>query len=100
MTEQFSARDVTIWGVLALCVWAVALVGSTLSLQVPDAWLAGLHSTRLGGASMSQLRGQLAELEAQASELKQQNTVLLQRFMLNEQANGQLTRRVGALELS
>src|SRR4051812_44014962 len=67
MTEQFSARDVTTWGVFALVVWSVALLGSTLSLQVPDGWLAGLHSTRLGGANMSQLRGQIADLQTQAA---------------------------------
>jgi hypothetical protein len=42
----------------------------------------------------------VADLETETARLRQENSVLLQRFMLNEQANGEVTRRVGALELT
>ena len=39
-------------------------------------------------------------LETEAARLQQDNTVLMQRFALNEQSSGEVTRRVGALELT
>jgi hypothetical protein len=99
-SDQFQARDVTFWGVLALCAWGVALVGAGLSALLPEGLLGGLHASRLGGGSLSQLRGEIAALEAQAMELKQDNTLLLQRVTLAEQQRGDVTRRVGDLELT
>jgi hypothetical protein len=98
--EHFRASDITFWGVFALVAWAVAVLGANVSAFLPDGFLGGLHASRLEGASLNQLRGQVAALESQAAQLKQENTVLLQRFAINEQANGEVTRRVGALELT
>lgn len=84
----------------ALVTWAVAVLGANVSAFIPDGVLGGLHASRLDGASFNQLRGQVAELERDAARLRQDNTVLLQRFALNEQASGEVTRRVGALELT
>src|SRR3569623_2182367 len=98
-SDQFQARDVTFWGVFALVVWGVAVLGANLSALIPDSVLGGLHASRLGGATLNQLRGQVDALATQAALLKQENTVLVQRFMVNEQASGEVTRRVGALEL-
>lgn len=99
-SDQFQAKDVTFWGVFALVVWGVALLGANLAGLVPAGVLGGLHASRLDGANLNQLRGEVAALETQATALKQENTVLLQRFMLNEQQSGEVTRRVGALELT
>jgi hypothetical protein len=49
---------------------------------------------------LNQLRSDVAALEAESARLKQENTVLLQRFMLSDDAAGDITRRLGALELS
>jgi hypothetical protein len=98
--DQFRASDITFWGVFALVTWTVAVLGANVSAFIPDAILGGLHASRLDGASFNQLRGQVAELERDAALLRQENTVLLQRFALNEQASGEVTRRVGALELT
>ena len=98
--DHFRASDITFWGVFALVAWTVAVLGANLSGFIPDSILGGLHSTRMEGANLNQLRGQVAELQAATNRLKQENTVLLQRFMLNEQASGEVTRRVGALELT
>lgn len=98
--EQFQPRDITFWGLFALAVWAVAIVGANVSALVPPGLLAGLHSSRLEGANLTELRSQVADLENQSAQLKQDNAVLLQRFALNEQTGGEVTRRVAALELS
>lgn len=99
-TDQFRASDITFWGVFALVSWAVALVGGTVSAFIPNGVLGGLHSSRLDGANLNQLRAQLLTLETETARLKQDNAVLLQRFSLNEEAAGEVTRRVGALELT
>jgi hypothetical protein len=99
-SDQIQARDVTFWGVLALCAWGVALASTSLSAFLPDGLLGGLHASRLGGGSLSQLRSEVASLEAQAAELRQENAVLLQRVTLGEQQRGDVTRRVGDLELT
>lgn len=98
--EQFQSRDVTFWGVFALAAWAVAIVGGNVAGLIPEGVLAGLHASRLEGANLNQLRGQMEQLQSQAAELRQENAVLLQRFMINEQQSGEVTRRVGALEVT
>jgi hypothetical protein len=100
LREQFQSKDVTFWGVFALVAWAIAIIGANVSGLIPEGVLAGLHASRLDGANLNQLRGQVEQLQAQAGELRQENTVLLQRFMLNEQQSGEVTRRVGALEVT
>ncbi|RYE08698.1 MAG: hypothetical protein EOP22_12305 [Hyphomicrobiales bacterium] len=98
--DHFRASDISFWGAFALVVWALALLGSNAAGFIPQSVFAGLHASRLEGASLNQLRAQVAALETEAGRLKQENSVLLQRFVLNEQANGEVTRRVGALELT
>jgi hypothetical protein len=98
--DQFRAADVTFWGVVTLCIWSVALLGATAASIVPEGVWAGLHASRLEGASLGQLRRQVATLEADAARLRQDNAVLLQRFALGEEADSDVTRRVGALELT
>jgi hypothetical protein len=78
----------------------VAVVSANVSALLPDDMLAGLHATRLGGASMTQLRGRIAELVADNTRLTQANTELTARFGMAEQNANALSRRVGALEAS
>ena len=98
--EHFRASDITFWGVFALITWAVAVLGANVSAFIPDGVLGGLHASRLSGANLNQLRGQVTALETETARLRQENSVLMQRFALNEQASGEVTRRVGALELT
>lgn len=98
--DQFRASDITFWGVFALVAWSVALVGATFSSFIPDSILGGLHASRLSGGTLNQLRGEVAALQTETALLKQENSVLLQRFSLNEQASGEVTRRIGALEMT
>lgn len=98
--DHFRASDISFWGVFALIVWAAAMLGANAAGFIPESVFAGLHASRLEGASLNQLRTQVSSLQTEAARLKQENTVLLQRFVLNEQANGEVTRRVGALEMT
>jgi hypothetical protein len=98
--DHFRAADITFWGVFALMTWTLAVLAANVSAFIPDGILGGLHASRLDGGSFNQLRGQVAELESEAARLRRENTVLLQRFSLNEQASGEVMRRVGALELT
>jgi hypothetical protein len=97
-SEQFRAGDVTFWGVFALVMWTTAVIGANLSALIPNETLGALHVSRLEAGTVGQLREQMVALAAEASELKQENLVFAQRFMLAEQSNGGVTRRVGALE--
>lgn len=98
--DRVRASDITFWGLFALLTWAVALFGANLAVLIPPGVLGGLHSSRLEGANVNQLRGQVVALQAETARLRQENSVLLQRFMLNEQASGTLAQRVGALEMT
>ncbi|MDC9826062.1 hypothetical protein PRN20_20190 [Devosia sp. ZB163] len=98
--EQFRPADVTAWGIVALVVWAVAILGANLSGIIPPSVYGALHASRLEGSTLNQLRSQVATLEADATRLKQENLQLAQRFTMNEEAAGAVTKRVGALEVS
>lgn len=97
-SDQFRSRDVTFWGVFALVVWAVAVLGANLSALIPDGVLGGLHASRLDGATLNQLRGEIVSLSSETTRLKQENAVLVQRHVLAEMSSNDLTRRLGALE--
>jgi hypothetical protein len=43
---------------------------------------------------------QVADLQAEAVRMRRENNLLLQRFDLAEQGRSEVTRRVGALEVS
>ncbi|MEQ1901508.1 MAG: hypothetical protein ABL866_12330 [Devosia sp.] len=100
LSDQTRSADATVWGIVALAVWAVAILGANISALIPESVFAGLHSTRLSGANVNQLRSQVISLQAESDRLSQENTLLMQRFLLTEQQGGEVTRRVGALELS
>lgn len=99
-SEQFRQSDVTRWGIVALVLAGLAVMGSNVSALAPQGLLAGLHKTRIEGASLEQLRAQVAELREEQIRLKRENGVLTARFALDEQQGNEITRRVGALEVS
>jgi hypothetical protein len=79
---------------------AIAVFSANVSAVVPPSLLAGLHKTRIEGASVEQLRSDVAQLRGETLRLKTENATLLTRFSLQEQSGGEVTRRVGALEVS
>jgi hypothetical protein len=98
--DQFRPADVTMWGIVALGIWAVAILGANLSGLIPSSVYGALHASRLEGSTLNQLRTQVATLEEETTRMKRDNTQLLQRFTMNEEAAGAVTKRVGALEVS
>ncbi|MDB5561224.1 MAG: hypothetical protein JWN11_642 [Hyphomicrobiales bacterium] len=90
----------TAWGIVALICGAVAILSANVSAIVPDSVLGALHASRLQGADISQLRAQVANLRIDSSRIRDENSSLTTRLALAQQANGEVTRRVGALEVS
>jgi hypothetical protein len=99
-SEQFRQSDVTTWGIVALVLSGIAVMGANVSAVMPQGMLAGLHKTRIEGASLEQLRVQVGDLREEQIRLKRENSVLTARFALDEQRGNEITRRVGALEVS
>jgi hypothetical protein len=99
-SDQVRSSDVTLWGVIALVCCGLAVLSANVSAIIPGNLLAGLHASRLDGATIGQLRAQVASLQADTARLTQENTVLLSRFTLAEQQSGAMIRRIGALEVS
>lgn len=99
-SEQFRQSDVTTWGIVALVLGAVAVMGANVSALMPQTLLAGLHKTRIEGASVDQLRSQVAQLRTEMQSLQRDNDVLTARFNLGEQQSSAVVRRVGALEVT
>lgn len=99
-SEQFRQSDVTRWGIVALVMAGIAVMGANISALMPQSVLSGLHKTRNHGASIEQLRDQVAQLREETQKLRRENDVLTARFNLGEQQSGEVTRRVGALEVS
>jgi|TARA_R110002126_G_scaffold198959_4_gene346620 hypothetical protein len=99
-SEQFRQSDVTTWGIVALVFGAIAVLGANVSAVIPSSILGGLHKTRIEGASIDQLRLQVADLREASLQLKRDNTVLANRFALEEQQGNAVRQRVGALEVS
>jgi len=88
------------WGIVALGIWAVAILGANLSGLIPSSVYGALHASRLEGSTLNQLRTQVATLEEDSARMQRENTQLQQRFTMNEEAAGAVTKRVGALEVS
>ena len=99
-SEQFRQSDVTVWGIVALVCAALAVFGSNISMLVPQSIIGGLHQPRVAGASIETLRQQVSDLREETNRLKRENEVLVSRFAMQERSGNEITRRVGALEIT
>lgn len=99
-SDQFRPSDVTFWGVVALVCCGAAVLSANIAAVVPTGLFAGLHTSRADGSTIIQLRAQVADLTEESVRMRRENNMLLQRFTLAEQARNEVTRRVGALEVS
>jgi len=99
-SEQFRQSDVTLWGIVALVTAGLAVFGANVAAVVPQGIIGGLHQSRLAGPSIETLRQQVTSLRAETRKLSRENEQLLARFTLQEQAAGEVVRRVGALEVT
>jgi cell division protein FtsB len=91
---------VTIWGIVALVCWGGAVLLANISAVIPSSVFAGLHASRLDGGTVAQLRTQVATLSEESQRMRRENNLLLQRFDMTEEQDREITRRVGALEIS
>lgn len=98
--DHFKSSDVTFWGIVALGLGAVAVLGGNLSAVVPPHLLTGLHSTRLDGGNLNHLRAEVSQLRDETSRMRNENGRLLTMLTLAEQDQGDVTRRIGAIESS
>lgn len=99
-SEQFRQSDVRNWGLVALMCGGLAVFGANVSAILPSSLLVGLHTSHLEGASLVQLRQEIAELRTESARLRRDNEIFNARFSLQEQAGSDATRRIGALEVS
>jgi cell division septation protein DedD len=98
--DQFRQSDVTLWGVIALSAWVVAILGANLSGLVPPSVYGALHASRLEGSTLNQLRSEVAALEEETTRIRRETTEMTQRLALSEDTSGLVAKRVGALEIS
>lgn len=98
--DQFRASDVTLWGIVALSAWVVAILGANLSGLVPPNVYAAMHASRLEGTTLNQLRNQVATLQDDIARSRRETTEVLQRLALHEDSTGAVAKRIGALEVS
>jgi len=95
---EIGQADVTRWGVTAIAAAGVAVLSVSLSGLVPHNMAVGLHSTRLDGGNVNLLREQVAHLRTQQDQLTRGNTELESQVRLTERDQGELGRRMAALE--
>lgn len=88
-----------VWGMVALAAAGFAVMSANVSALMPAPLLAGLHQTRLEGASIDQLRSDVGNLRREAQRLALANEQLAARFARAEETGNDTTRRVGALEV-
>lgn len=99
-SDHFRTGDVTLWGIVALCCWGAAVLLANISAVIPSSVFASLHASRMEGATVAQLRTQLATLSDESRRMRSENNLLVQRFDRAEAATREATQRIGALEIS
>jgi len=96
--DQIRQSDVTFWGIIALVLGVIAVFGANISALFPTNFTTGLHSPRLEGGNLSLLRAQVADLQDESFRIRNENSRLATMLKLAEQDQGEVTRRVGAIE--
>lgn len=98
--DQFRQSDVTFWGFAALACGVMAVASANVSALIPESTFLGLHLSRLEGGSITELRQKVADMSADAARLRQETRQAQSRITLSESTNGDIARRVGALEVT
>lgn len=88
------------WGIVALASWGAAVLLANISGLVPASVFAAFHASRMEAVTVAQIRAEVADLHAEADRMRRESNLMVQRFEMAEQARNEVTRRVGALEVS
>jgi len=99
-SQQVVQSDVTAWGIAALVCGAVAVLAVNLGGLLPDPLVSALHATRAQGGNLSQIRGELAQVQAAAEMVAAATRTLETRFDLIDRTSTEMMRRVVAVEQS
>ncbi len=97
---QYEPSDVTFWGVATLVAAGIAVLSTSISAVVPDGVYGALHSSRLEGGTLNQLRAQVEQLNVSQRQLLSTTNQLRSQFTLSERNRTLVSQRVGALEVS
>lgn len=100
LSEPIWPRDITFWGVFALVAWGSAVLGAGANALLPSGLLSGLHTPLFQGSNTGQLQARIADLDARLAALKADNATLMDRVALTEEQRADITKRLGALEVS
>ncbi|VAW17084.1 hypothetical protein MNBD_ALPHA12-183, partial [hydrothermal vent metagenome] len=95
---HFQHSDVSFWGVAAMLSGALAMLSLTLAAVLPSSFIGGLHASRLSGGSINQLMAQVSRLNERQTQMLAQTNQMRTRLSMAERGNGEVIRRVGALE--
>ena len=96
--EHFRQTDVTMWGIVAVAIGALAILSANLSALIPPSIVTGLHATRLEGGNLNYLRNEVAQLRAEATRMRIENGRMETILSIAEQDRGDVVRRLGAIE--
>lgn len=92
--------EIAHWGIAALACGALAVLAANLSFLVPAHALGGLHTPYRETGGFNRMRAQLAELEQDRNRIVGDYRALLARFNLLDDDNGEVIRRLAAVEMS
>ena len=85
---------------MALVSGGVALLAANISALIPDNVFAGLHATRLGGATVNEMHSELSNLEDEQARIRASSSELSTRVDASERDATMVRQRIAALEVS
>ncbi|WP_196258352.1 hypothetical protein [Pelagibacterium limicola] len=97
---NFEHTDVSLWGIAALVCGTLAVISANLAPLVPENIIAGLHTTRMDGGNINQMRAQMLDVRAENQRLMREARTLLARLNLLDDDSGEMIRRLAAVERS
>jgi len=98
--NKFQQEDVKIWGGIAVSVFTLMVLLSSLSAFLPDGIVNSLRETRQNSGTISQLQAQLTAIRIEFATMKRESSIAGTRMTLAEESDAKFSRRVRALESS
>lgn len=99
-SEEPSQIEIVRWAIAALVCGGLAVFGANVGRFVPSQVINLVHTTHHQGASMDQLRAQVANLRQLNGTMAADYRSLMNRFNLLDDDSGEVIRRLAAVENS